>query len=100
MTQGKSNIFINILIAVLLIGMGVLVYFYFQTDSTDDTSQQPPTALELNSQQIISLINRLERIKLDRGIVLREDFSSLRDITQPIPPQPSGVSNPFQSGRF
>lgn len=97
MEQGKSHVLINVLIAILIIGSIILVYFYIQTGPGEEATQEPPTALALSLQQIVSLINRLESIRLDRGVVLREDFSSLSEITQPIPTQPAGIANPFRS---
>ena len=98
MEQNSSHTLINILIGILILGAIVLVYFYLQTDTQDDTAVNAPTASQLSSQQITALINRLQNIKLDRGVVLRADFSSLQSTIQPIPIQPTGVVNPFRPG--
>lgn len=95
MNQNKSHTIINIVIGILIIASGVFSYMYFRKGDTESTETQI-TASQLSSQQIIARINNLEKIKLNKDIVLRQDFISLQDIKQTIPAQPTGVRNPFR----
>ena len=100
MEKNKTYI-INIIIGVVVIAaLGLGYYFFFYEEAEERTIEIQLTESQLTQQQIFKLINDLGNIKLDRDIVLKEDFVNLKDFTQEIPEQPTGVSNPFRPINF
>lgn len=108
MAQSNSKIFINSIIGLLVVAAGVLSYIYFiqGQGSTEDVTvvQTGAPILTINvspeAQQIIGRLNELNAIKLDKSIIENPSFRALQDITVPISPESTGVSNPFQKANF
>lgn len=107
MAGKKSKIAINVFIGLAIVGAGALSYFYITKDREEksgltDTSIDGQIAdipgTNLNSLQLVSLVERLKKMKLKTGIVDAEDFKKLEDFTILILERPKGVINPFRTG--
>jgi hypothetical protein len=90
-----GNVLQNI---VVVVGFGLLAvlgwYLYAENDRlklNTSTSDQ----LEREVQAFIQKQNTLQNINLDTSILQNGDFRSLEAVTQPVPSQPRGRTNPF-----
>tara|TARA_Y100000310_G_scaffold334874_1_gene415593 strand:- start:2074 stop:2403 length:330 start_codon:yes stop_codon:yes gene_type:complete len=105
--MNTKNIILIIVIVVSIVAVIGLGAWYYMQNSPDSSfslgdlfgksadTENTYITLELTTQQIVGLIGELQGIKLDKGILLREDFNSLESFEVPIQAQPRGVSNPF-----
>ncbi len=95
--QQHKNLFLfGVIFALLLVG-----YFLFFRGNTPPVSTEGTltvTNLAPEGQvgsDLVALLLRLQSLKLDTNILKNAAFRSLSDFGQPIPPEPSGRTNPF-----
>ena len=87
------------IIITLVIVAAFLIYTFFFTGGEESDSllvanvQQTPA--EIVGDEIISALNQIESLSLDRAIFDNPVYQSLKDRSQEIPPEPIGKANPF-----
>lgn len=88
-----------ILIGVVIIAAFVAYTFFFTGDNTDDALLSSSNAANRPAQivgnEIITALNQIESLQLNRDIFDSAVFASLKDRSQEIPPEPIGKANPF-----
>ena len=91
----------NLLILLLLIGLGALGYFLFFSEGNDSIVTSSATGSSVDSQAAFQtrefrrILNELNTIDLDIPALQDPDFLNLTDHAQPIPERPFGRENPF-----
>ncbi len=88
---------------VIVLVLGFFYVYYTQTETQGETgSLVSQNAVAGNSRatiavgaEIISLLEKLDRITLDTALFQQPTFQSLRDFSITLRPQPVGRPNPF-----
>ena len=98
MQQNKSSKkSIIIIIVIILITLGI--YFYMNGSPTDTSSSLEATssgpAPSGDSLEVLSLLNKVNTIKIDPAFFETNVFKSLLDHTVIVPEQNVGKPNPF-----
>lgn len=87
----------NRLLIIALIIVAVVGYYIFMSGG-DEEAVSTETVVEVPTigQELVIELNRLKALQnIDDKIFADPVFSSLKDFTQPVVPQPLGRSNPF-----
>lgn len=94
--MNKKN---QIIIVVLVIIVGFIAFNYLKSNSNDDSSSSivaEKRATEFaGAREILSLLNRMSKVKLDDSIFSDKSFISFKDTTVVLSPQPIHRDNPF-----
>ena len=88
----------QIIVAVVIIVIAFFAIKYFFGDSTIDsgtTTAQTPQVDLVNGQEIVTMLNRLNNVKIDEKIFTHPVFVSLEDFGRPIDSENVGRPNPF-----
>jgi hypothetical protein len=106
--MSNSKNIINILIIVLLVGVGVIGYFYFfggEAETNDQLGLQQLTTDGASNvvggdrseaSEFVILLNNLRSVDLKSSIFSNPAFAGdLQDFTTPLPDRQKGRSNPF-----
>lgn len=86
-----------IIIGLVIIAAFILYTVFYPKGGDDEllTSSARKTPAEIVGVEIISALNQIESLKLDRSIFDNPIYQSLKDRSQEIPPEPVGKPNPF-----
>ena len=86
-----------IIIAAVIIASFILYTILSPKGGNDEllNSTVSKTSAEIVGVEIISALNQIESLKLDRSIFDNPVYQSLKDRSQEIPPEPVGKPNPF-----
>ena len=91
----KNQIIIVILVAVV----GFIAFTYLKGNSNDNSGSsivaEQRVAEFAGAREILSLLNRMAKVKLDDSIFNDNSFKSLKDTTVVLVGQPVGRNNPF-----
>jgi len=93
-----ASIFQNILIFLVLIGIGVFGYFVYMQNQQSGLNTQRPDANEIaiKANDFLKQLDELKSVSLDTDVLQDARFSSLVDFSTPIQIEPTGVrGNPF-----
>ena len=95
----------NIVMLVLVAGLGVAVYLFFFADKTSNSTSltssggaeagnltSPDTA---SNREFIASLNNLKAIKLETAIFSNPEYLDFKDFSLPLDPEPAGRPNPF-----
>lgn len=78
-----------------VIGFVALVYDAPVSRAQEEASSTNEPKISPEDQQLFAIIDRINAIKLDEKIFKDPAFTSLKDISTIIAPQPVGRENPF-----
>ncbi len=86
----------NILIAIVLLGIGIAGFMIFgKSDSqTSILVSQNANANNIGAE-ILTALNQLDSLKLDESVFEDGSFKTLINFSKPIQSQPVGRNNPF-----
>lgn len=104
MEDGRSKLIINGLIILAVVGAIVASYFFLKGRSSDfiDTTitDSVTSSADITSLRLISKLNELKSITLERELFSREDFQALLNLGTAVIPEPVGILNPFGESSF
>lgn len=84
------------LVAVVIIAVAFFLIKSFMGTSTNSTiSADPNTTKFVDDRNIVALLGRLEKVKLDDSIFANSVFMSLINFERPIDQEAVGRRNPF-----
>lgn len=85
------------IIAGIVLAIALVYYFFFRTPPVDDflLSSSSVETSRVPGQQLIILLDELERLQLDGAVLTSPAFTSLEDFGVDIVPEPVGRNNPF-----
>ncbi|MBP9763187.1 MAG: hypothetical protein KBD10_00375 [Candidatus Pacebacteria bacterium] len=89
---------IIIILLVLIVSFILYTIFFKKDPQSEDllvSSSNTDVQTKIVGDEIISALNKIETLKLDKGIFTDPVFQSLVDRSVPIPAEPVGKSNPF-----
>lgn len=95
MTKTVKQIIIAIVV-IIVIFIGYRMLFPGEGSSeTTLVTDQPASVQIADSQVILALLDKLDKIKLDDSVFSNKVFVGLVDFSRPIAPQAIGRQNPF-----
>lgn len=87
----KNTVLIIAILIVIVAG-----YFTFKSGKKEQAASTIIPSKPFVGQELVIELNRLKALQnLNTAIFSDPVFTSLRDYTQPVPPQPLGRANPF-----
>ncbi len=97
--QGSSSTR-NIFLGILLVGVLGGGYYFFSNKSSSNLNSlgavSGADAIAAGDEQaLIDQLLKLKSLRLDEKIFSDPAFTSLKDFSQTIPPEPVGRANPF-----
>ncbi len=94
--MNKKN---QIIIVILVIVVGYIAFNYLKGNSNDNSGSsivaEQRVAEFAGAREILSLLNRMAKVKLDDSIFNDSSFKSLKDTTVILVGQPIHRNNPF-----
>jgi len=89
----------NYIILFAIVILGFFIYSTFFSDSEIDNSLleiSGPQNVDILGEEIIRALNRIQSLTLDDKILRDPVLNSLKDLSEPIRPEPVGRQNPFE----
>jgi len=85
-----------VLILAAIVGSAVIWYKFFTTQPVSPVSRVSAGAVDVGPRALLTLLESLEGLKLDLGILEDPVYKSLQDFTPEIlAPETKGRQNPF-----
>lgn len=81
--------------AVVILLFAGYVFFFTGPQQEEPLASESSTAGEVAASELLSLLERLEGIKLNADFFSASAFQGLKDFGVDIAPQPQGRPNPF-----
>jgi hypothetical protein len=85
----------KIIILFIICCVGVFGYFTFFNSPTSD--EKTGGSNQLVGQDILDLVQSLQRVSIDPSLFSGPFFKNLKDFTTPVIPEEQGRTNPFGS---
>jgi len=83
---------------IIVGGLGFIAYsIFFMAPSADVSSVASSTDSTGDGNDIVSLAQKLQNVKIDQTLFSSNIFKSLKDYSAPVTPEPQGRPNPFAS---
>ena len=82
---------VKVIAAVVLLVGGFVGYDLFLANKASAVDNLPGQA----PSQAATIVDKIKTITLDGSIFTNPEFTSLQDLTVPVPPEPLGKDNPF-----
>jgi len=94
--MNKKNQIITVILVVIV---GFVAFNYLKGNSNDNSGSsivaEQKVAEFAGAREILNLLNRMSKVKLDDSIFNNNSFKSLKDTTVVLVGQPVGRDNPF-----
>lgn len=90
-----GNTIQNLIVVLGLALIGVVGWYIYTENGRLTLDTSTGGQLEEEIQEFIQKQNTLRQIDLDTSILSNENFAQLQTVTQPVPSQERGRSNPF-----
>lgn len=87
----------NIIIVSSLVVVAAMALIYLLKNPSDSSNlvAEKRTAEFASAKEVLNLLNRMSKVKLEDGIFYDKAFQSLNDTTVELVGQPIGRNNPF-----
>lgn len=90
-----GNVIQNLIVVLGLALIGVVGWYVYNENDSRVLNTTSADQLEQEIQEFIQKQNTLRQIDIDTSILSDSNFARLETVTQPVPSQERGRSNPF-----